>query len=726
MKNKLTSFLIIFLFFVSPAFGIEDRKVVSDSETQAELMKSFNEVNQYTDSLFTQKNTREKIIEKENEDLLLGKERVVKGNNRIYKPKTLTPIKRIRLYLKERPQSVKEQMEANAKEAQENTVSQTEQVILDCENMEYFAERTELEATGNVSMRFPQNQTVLKADKLIYNQTTNKITAVGHVEIIKGENKMEGDYLVVNMNEENAIFDNPETEIGQIHAIAKQGFLYGDDLIQEQGSIYITKKTILEMRQDVYGPNLENMVIPESERSRLVSDEFGTRLKLKISDILVNSKKEHDNVTVKKAEIYFKGKKVGVIPAMTIHTNKNRDYTVIDNPEFGTMTNLGMYLGPGFVFDTPHGSVLKLIPFLNYQSGGDDGSIGVGGYAKFRSATNITNIAYGTANNILLLDGRQYLDDNLFFQYGANRYMEDWFMGSRMPKLMGELVYQDAVIHRNFLGLDKDMKFSHRIAAGYMQSGPRDSSGLGVFNENDIGTIRAKYMAEVAQTLFKYNDATMDPINARFEIVGQGAFGLYGTGDTQGLVRFGPRFHHQYKRWMSEIGYYLSGVHDGTPLRNYDSYVYGGSNAYLRESLRLSKYLTLSWLGSFNLSYNQEKYRNRDIKLMPECAFFVALGPDDLKLNIGYDIVRQQSFIYMTMDLDAKGMVIDYDKMIVKNPDNFNSKPKEILFVSNTQSDKNEISNEKADKPVKYTVTAHDTEEPEKAEVTNIIYDERL
>jgi hypothetical protein len=51
------------------------------------------------------------------------------------------------------------------------------------------------------------------------------------------------------------------------------------------------------------------MYIPEEERSSLISDGYGTRFKLKVSDILVNSKKEHDNVTVKKAEIYFKDKK---------------------------------------------------------------------------------------------------------------------------------------------------------------------------------------------------------------------------------------------------------------------------------------------------------------------------------------------------------------------------------------------------------------------------------
>ncbi len=37
----------------------------------------------------------------------------------------------------------------------------------------------------------------------------------------------------------------------------------------------------------------------------------------------------------------------------------------------------------------------------------------------------------------------------------------------------------------------------------------------------------------------------------------------------------------------------------------------------------------------------------------------------DVKLNIGYDTVRQQSFVTMSMHLDAKGSDIQYKKMII-------------------------------------------------------------
>jgi len=69
-------------------------------------------------------------------------------------------------------------------------------------------------------------------------------------------------------------------------------------------------------------------------------------------------------------------------------------------------------------------------------------------------------------------------------------------------------------------------------------------------------------------------------------------------------------------------------------------------------------------MGSINLSGD-----SWNGNLMQENTFFVAIGPDDVKLNIGYDTVRQQSFVTMAMHLDAKGSTVEYKKMVIKNPD---------------------------------------------------------
>ncbi len=85
---------------------------------------------------------------------------------------------------------------------------------------------------------------------------------------------------------------------------------------------------------------------------------------------------------------------------------------------------------------------------------------------------------------------------------------------------------------------------------------------------------------------------------------------------------------------------------------------------FLRETIRLNKYLAFSWFGSLNLLKD-----GGNEKMLQENSFFLSLGPDDIKLHIGYDTIREQSFVTMALALDAKGSSIEYKKMVIKNPD---------------------------------------------------------
>lgn len=676
MKNKLAILIILLLAFSQNlSVFASDAKVVSDSEKQKqkELLDEFNSVNQYTNGFFTphiNTTAEDKDAVPEKKDLYTEAE----IERQLNQHNTLTPVKKLRLNFhkqmilskKNHTSLIKGLISKQNKNIQAQTPEpqNKEQADILCDTMQYFAPQTELEADGHVVMTFPQNNSTIKADKMVYNQTTNLIKAFGNVVLINGSREMHGDFMQIDMNEENALMDKPVTDYFQIRAKAQKGYLYGDKLIQDQGNIMITKKTMVDVKSDFFGPDLDTMIVDKRYKSYLKKDSHGDKLKIKTDELIINSKKEHDTVTLKHATLFFGEKKLGTIPSITMHTNKSQDFAEANFPELGTMTNLGLYAGPGFVFDTPKGSTLKVVPILNYQGNGDtgDSSFGWGGIAKFKNATNKTDFAYGTANKVFLMRGLQKLDDNLYFQYAANSYMDDWFMGFRLPKFMTEIVYQETADPiKNFLGKGKDMLFTQRVTGGYMQDGPPQSALFD--NEGGIGTARFKYMAEAAQTIYKWGDVAESPINARLELVGQASTAIYGTGDTQMVGRIGPRIHTQYKNWMQDTGYFMSTFKDNSPL-GFDRYVYGRSNVYARESFRLCKYLTLSWLGSLNLS--QDSW---DGKMMQENTFFFAIGPDDIKLNIGYDTIRQQSFVTMTMHLDAKGSQIDYKKMVIKNPD---------------------------------------------------------
>jgi hypothetical protein len=292
---------------------------------------------------------------------------------------------------------------------------------------------------------------------------------------------------------------------------------------------------------------------------------------------------------------------------------------------------------------------------------------GIGGAAKYRSANNYTEFAYGTAQEKFILRGKQQLDDKLSVQYGSNSYLDDWFMGQNMSKYLAELVYEDDTEIKNSLGEGLDLQFRHRGALGYAQDGDTNRKFEDIASSN-LGTMRAKYMAQISQPLFNYKNS-----EKKFAISGgvlmQGSSALYGTGDTQMIGRVGPNLRMQYKNWAQDLTYFQSAFSDNTPMPLFDRYRFGRSNVRLQEVFWVNKYLTLVWRGSFNLLSDAPNGRP-----MQECGFYVALGPDEMKFSLGYDFIREQTFFDMSFALNVKDSSLDFEKMEIKNADRLSSK----------------------------------------------------
>ncbi len=533
-------------------------------------------------------------------------------------------------------------------------------VILDADNIDYDDKNFDIIATGSPILVFPPQNVTIKAEKMIYNQASNILKAYGQVEVIRGGNHIFGDYMQINMNEENAFMDNMKTKASMMTVHSRKSEMQGDKIILYDGKMLSEDSYILDFHTKMIGGNNFNRMIIDDEDKSSITDEVGdTAINIKAKDIIINAKRDHDVITLKKAQINYGDVKLFTLPSITAHTNKKREFFDANYPEFGSRGRLGMFLGPGFVFDTPlqNGSTLKVLPILNNKSG-----LGVGGMLKYRSATNYTDFAYGSAADVFILKGKQYFDDRLYMQYGANSYMDEWFFGPRMPKYTAELIYHDRGVIPSTIGKGLDLRFRHRFGLGYMQNNDVNRHGESIPSAN-VGTLRTRYMAEAAQSLFSYNDKENLKI-FDLSLVMQGSAALYGTGDTQFVGRIGPRIHTQYKYWMQDIGFFASAYQDGTPMRRYDMYRYGHANVYIREALRLHKYLTVAWSGSLTMTGDSPNG-----EMFQENSFIVALGPDDFKINIGYDWVRRQTYFAFVVAMDTKGSSVEFDRMEIKNPD---------------------------------------------------------
>lgn len=540
-------------------------------------------------------------------------------------------------------------------------------VILDCDIVNYLEDSGEVEALGRPSINFPPQGVKITADRITYNTETNILKAFDNVEIDKNGNKMYGDFLQINMNEENALVTNLKADQMNMTIYAKTANASDDLVVLEKGAIKSEHPYILRLQTSFMRVRLDKMVIPEAAQSHFDDMVGHTKIKVVAKNIKIDAKEEHDTITVKDGTVQFGDAKLFNFRSFTAHTNKNHGYVETNIPEFGSRSQIGMFLGPGFAFDTPFASTVKLIPFLNYKN-----DFGIGGAIRYTSGTNRTDMMYGSANDIFVMRGRQYLDDKLYMQYGVNSYMNDWWMGQRMAKYMAELVYSDKTTLRNFMGEGRPLNFSHRVSAGYVQDGNVNKFDSKI-KSSELGTMRFKYMAQLMQSLYSYHNRDKR-IHFDAGLAMQGSAAMYGTGDTQFVGRVGPYIHTQYKYWMQDIAYFQSAYSDDSPVPRFDAYRYGKSNVSIREALRVNKYLTLAYATSINLSGDSPN--QKDIQ---ESAFIIALGPDDFKVSFGYDFMREQTYFTIALALDTKGSSVEYDRMEIRHPDKLGKDKKKYV-----------------------------------------------
>lgn len=525
-------------------------------------------------------------------------------------------------------------------------------IILDCENVDYDSDNYCVVATGNANVNFVKQGTNVLADKITYDRMNNTIKAEGNVRIIKNGQTITGEYIFVDMNEENALIEKPIAQTATIEIKSQKGYVYGDKIVQENGSVTVNQSFPIQFRSLNNGPWISRMMTPKDET--LTEDMEKGRIRVKVKDIKITQRGDLEVIDLKGTSIFRGDRKIFKLPPAKVYTNKNFDFVDTSSWEIGSFRGLGMYLGPGHVFEIPGGSILKVMPILNYNHG-----IGIGGIARYMNASNWTQASYGTADSTFMIRGKQKLDDHVYLQYVMNDYSREWFLGRRRAKYGAALVYENGYSKKDFLLKGQTSSFAHRFDFGFYQDIDKDSSYKDLGGSN-LATTRTRYMAQVNQNFYTHKNEDKQT-EFTFGVVGQLSAALYGTGDTQIIGRLGPVVHTQYKRWMQDIGYFQSVYEDNSPIPVFDAYRYGKSNFYVREYIRLNKYVTLSWFGSFNLSNDSPNHRQ-----LQENTFYISFGPEDVKFSIGYDAERDTTRFLVEVMMDAKGTKVDYDRLEIK------------------------------------------------------------
>ena len=157
---------------------------------------------------------------------------------------------------------------------------ENESIILDCEKVDYDTNNYLVYATGNVNVEFVKQKINVKADVITFDRMNNTIKAEGDVKIIKSGKVITGDYIFVDMNEENALIENPLTRTGNIEIRAQKGYVYGDKIVQENGTMEIKDSFPINFHSGNRGPQMRRMLVPKGET---LSDDMEKIYSIKFS-----------------------------------------------------------------------------------------------------------------------------------------------------------------------------------------------------------------------------------------------------------------------------------------------------------------------------------------------------------------------------------------------------------------------------------------------------------
>ncbi|MGN0013793.1 MAG: OstA-like protein [Candidatus Gastranaerophilaceae bacterium] len=538
-------------------------------------------------------------------------------------------------------------------------------IILIADTTNYYPEQGEIEAIGNAKLEITGQDFILYGDKLIINHDTNSVRAYDNVKIIQKENTTTGDFINIDMSTASGWIQKPVSSNYSVKIHANEAYVYPDKIEEYDGVANIMEdKRIL-----VGGASYSNIF---NFQGATVGDSYLYQrepkpVKFKVKDIKVTSKEGHNVINMKGVGVYYRKFKLGAMPSLQLVTDKEQTVMQMNGPEFGNTSELGMFIGPSIVLNTPLSSTLKISPLLVYSD--DESKLGVGAAATFMSGSNFTQAAYGSAENKFLLKGFQSITPNLKLNYSQNSYVSQWFLGYRRPMYSIDLEYSD-----NYYIKDLNAKFEQRLSGGAY-------SDFGRISKMAEGRLR--WMTQLSRNFLSYTNSA-NTFAMDVGLVGQTSLSQYTTGDTLGIVRIGPSLNTTYRGWSQNFIYFQSGVAGNTPFI-FDDYYYSKSNLQIIETLRLNKFISLGYVASLALggidSYYTGASNPATRDFFQENMFMVNLGPDDAKVTLLYDAYRKTTAIYFSMLLGTKDMDIAFDKTTIHNPDTLMNENKQLHWI---------------------------------------------
>lgn len=544
--------------------------------------------------------------------------------------------------------SSNEEIQQNREDVQ---VDDKNKFQINVDKVVYDDKQGNIEAIGNVEIISIAQGVKLKADYAVLDKTSQTLKLTNNVKIIKDGTEMKGESLIVDLNEQNILMDNPTLDAFSFRINAQEGYLIANDIQMLNGTLKSTQKQDFPlvsrgfMRLDTTYKNdfFEKNVYDSDDSAQSKRQAY----KIESKEIILTSYKNHNSVLLKGSNVYYNNRRVVRNSDIEILSDKKRQIVETNMPEIGNLRNFGTYIGYGLVYKMPKGHTLKLMPVLAYG----DSNVGVGAIARYRAQHGIIDGGWNTASTNAVIRGKYQLTNDVSLMYGRNAYISEGFMGARRSGYAAQLQYQ-----KSYKVKDLNAKFSNGVYAGIFSDYQKHDQ------ENAYATTRFRYMAELRKNVLRYKNLEQG-YTVSADLVTQGAATLYGSGETHGVVRIGPQLTTRLKRWESNLGYFITGEHGQSPFL-FDMYRYGKSTITLSEKFNFTDKFALG----FRMFVTPMK-DNYEEDLLTECRFFLIMGPKDMKVALSYDFVRDVAHMDFMFLIGSDNSSITFDKLSTKDID---------------------------------------------------------
>ena len=522
---------------------------------------------------------------------------------------------------------------------------------INADKIAYDDENGNVIATGNVEIIAKAQEVKLKAQNAILDKEAQLLKLSEDVRIIKGGTEMKGESLIVDLNEENILMDNPTLEAYSFLIQAQEGYLIANDIQALNGVVKATQKKEFPlvtrgfMRLDsiTRNPFFDKVLFPEDDINSSKKQSY----KIDSKEIVITSYKDHNALLLKGSNIYYNNHKIVRNSDIEIISDKKQQIVETNMPEAGNLRNFGTYIGYGIVKRLPQGHTLKFMPVIAYG----DSDVGVGAIARYRARHGVIDGGWNTASDNLVVRGKYNFANNLGFNFGRNAYMPEGFMGARRSGYAAQLQYA-----KSFKISDLNATFSNGVYAGIFSDYQKHDQ------EDAYSTTRFRYMAQLTKNVKRYKNKEQSFI-ASLDASAQGAATVYGSGETHGIIRVGPQLTTRVKRWESVLGYYITGEHGQSPFL-FDLYRYGKSTITINEKFHFNDKVALG-VRMF-VTPMKDNYEN---DLLTECRFYLIAGPKDAKVALSYDFVRDIAHFNFMFLIGSDNSSLSFNKLTTKDMD---------------------------------------------------------